>query len=198
MERSLFGMVWVLFFGCWLVFVDGWNHLIWEAFGHSTPLKIIYMLWFFQILSRIMERIGEKLVIVGDGLGLVIFVVDWFLLTDEIIWGVFGYSTPLKIISYAVVFQVLPRIMERSLFGMVLVWLSLVLIGFCWWMKLFERCSGTTPPRNNFKCCGFSGFAQDDGETLVWDGLGLMTFVFDWFCWRVISFERCLGTQPSK
>ena len=39
------------------------------------------------------------------------------------------------------------------------------------------------PQRNSFICCGFPDSIQDDGAkmVIVWDGLGLVIFVVDWF-----------------
>ena len=81
---------------------------------NSTPNKTISYAVVFQLLHRMMERSFLVLWMVSVWL---FFLVDWLLLTDETIWEVFGYPTTLKIILYAVVFQVLPKMMERSLFG---------------------------------------------------------------------------------
>ena len=122
------------------------SHLLPRQLATATqpPTKKIICCGFPDFI----EDDGAKLVIVWDGLGLVIFVVDWFLLMEEIIWEVFWYSTP--------------------------------------------------EHHNNFICCGFPGFTHDDGEKLVWDGLGLIWEEFGYSTpLKIILYAVVFQVLPS-
>ena len=98
---------------------------------------------------------------------------------DEIIWGVVEYSTPQQITLFAVVFQVLPRMIQdrlgfrfRSLFGMVWVWLFWFLIGFIYGWNCLRGGWVLNPPTTNCICCGFPGFPR-----MIQDRLGFRIII---------------------